>query len=366
MGLLRLLLALSVVLFHANANGFQLVGGGVAVESFFIISGFYMSLILDKKYTGVNDSYSLFIGNRLLKLYPAYWTVLMLTLLMQLSVWLFAAHPILVLYHIVHFKMQLPGIVLLCFTNIAILGQDLLGFLGLDKASGELFFTTNFMKTYPFLFNFQLIPQGWSLGIELLFYICAPFLLRKKLAVILIIMVGVILLRILLIEGLQLGYDPWIFRFFPSQLLLFLLGNLSYRLYTFIKRQDIFPDRMIYGAIAVMVLATLLYDYFPALAYKRYYYYTLVVLLLPLLINATKLFRYDMLLGELSYPVYLVHMLVLNIIGTINGRSTLLAAIPKTLLTVVLTLLASLLINRFVIRPIDRYRQSRVKTVPLT
>ncbi len=364
MGLLRLLLAVSVVLFHTNASGFQLVGGGVAVESFFIISGFYMSLVLDKKYTGVNDRYTLFLGNRLLKLFPAYWTVLLLTIMVLLLFWLLTGHPMLVFYHIVHFKMQLPGILFLGFTNIAILGQDLLSFLGLDKATGELFFTTNFMKTYPFLFNFQFIPQGWSLGIELLFYIVAPFLLRKKLPVILFLMLLVLLLRVFLTEGLHLGYDPWIFRFFPSQLVLFLLGNLSYRLYRFFNEKKFFTDSMVGFGIVVMILATLLYAYLPGVPYKRYGYYGLIFLLLPLLINASKVFRYDMLLGELSYPVYLVHMLVLNIMGTLNNRFHFLAALPKTLLTVVLSILVSLLINRFVIRPMETYRQSRLQSLP--
>ena len=77
MGILRLLLAISVVLAHSSPLfGITSVGGALAVQAFYIISGFYMSLILNEKYTGGNNSYYLFISNRLLRLYPIYWVVL--------------------------------------------------------------------------------------------------------------------------------------------------------------------------------------------------------------------------------------------------------------------------------------------------
>jgi peptidoglycan/LPS O-acetylase OafA/YrhL len=362
MGVLRFLLAISVVLFHADASGYQMVGGGVAVESFFMISGFYMSLVLDQKYTGVNNRYSLFIGNRLLKLYPAYWTVLILALVMQLFVWVFSGHPILLIHQMVHFKMDLPGIVFLSFSNLAIIGQDLVSFFGLNKVTGELFFTTDFMKTYPFLFSFLVIPQGWSLGIELSFYLVAPFLLRKKLPVILAAMVLVFLLRRYLIHGLDLHYDPWIFRFFPSQLLIFLAGNLSYRLY--VKTKPGLPSAGTWVCAALIIISaiTFLYSLIPATAYKKEMYLLLVFFSLPVLMNASNVSRYDILLGELSYPVYLSHMLALQTISTLVSQTGFLRNIPIVIPTLVLTLILSVLINRFVVRPVDRYRQARVRT----
>ena len=55
MGTLRLLLALSVVLFHSGPfvfTGSDWVGGIVAVEGFFVVSGFYMTLVLHQRYGG--------------------------------------------------------------------------------------------------------------------------------------------------------------------------------------------------------------------------------------------------------------------------------------------------------------------------
>src|SRR5450759_4624800 len=74
MGIIRVLLALSVVAAHFGGIwNLRFVGGQVAVQSFYIISGFYMSLILNEKYVGKNKSYKLFITNRFLRLYPIYW-----------------------------------------------------------------------------------------------------------------------------------------------------------------------------------------------------------------------------------------------------------------------------------------------------
>lgn len=51
MGLIRILLAISVIASHSDALfGFNFVGGGLAVQAFFMISGFYMALILSGKY----------------------------------------------------------------------------------------------------------------------------------------------------------------------------------------------------------------------------------------------------------------------------------------------------------------------------
>src|SRR5260370_9516411 len=63
--------------------GYFLVGGNISVNSFFIISGFYMAFILNEKYVGKNSSYRLFITNRFLRIYPIYWIILFFTILIS-------------------------------------------------------------------------------------------------------------------------------------------------------------------------------------------------------------------------------------------------------------------------------------------
>jgi len=72
MGIIRVALALAVVLSHLPPATFHFVSGGVAVQAFFIISGFYMALVLSSKYS----STSLFYSNRLLRLMPSYFVMM--------------------------------------------------------------------------------------------------------------------------------------------------------------------------------------------------------------------------------------------------------------------------------------------------
>src|SRR5258708_39536128 len=77
MGSLRLCIALSVAFGHFGMPlGFPT--SDIAVKSFFVISGFYMALVLNEKYGP--GSYWLFISNRLLRLWPAFFVVLILSL----------------------------------------------------------------------------------------------------------------------------------------------------------------------------------------------------------------------------------------------------------------------------------------------
>src|SRR5713226_5516703 len=83
MGILRLLFALSVLISHSRQFfGYNIANPTIAVFSFFIISGFYMGLVLDKKY-GVRSKF-LFLSNRFLRIYPLYWLTLLIAFVLIL------------------------------------------------------------------------------------------------------------------------------------------------------------------------------------------------------------------------------------------------------------------------------------------
>ena len=184
MGLLRFILAVTVVIAHSSSIlGFTLVGGQIAVQAFYIISGFYMTLILNEKYVGTNSSYKLFITNRFLRLYPIYWTVLALTVLyssldpLNLKGDEYAAFS----YYVNYFNdLSLGSFLFLLFTNLFLFLQDSVLFLGLNTSDGSLFFTQNFRESSPPLFNFLFLPQAWTIGVEISFYLIAPFIVRRK------------------------------------------------------------------------------------------------------------------------------------------------------------------------------------------
>lgn len=86
MGIIRFLLAIAVVFAHTGHEQYmQMVGGKLAVELFYIFSGFYMALILTEKYVGLK-MYKVFITNRMLKLYPIYWVVALLVIFFSLYI----------------------------------------------------------------------------------------------------------------------------------------------------------------------------------------------------------------------------------------------------------------------------------------
>jgi peptidoglycan/LPS O-acetylase OafA/YrhL len=83
-GLLRILLAISVFCAHSRPLGsLRWLSGDLAVESFFVISGFYMQLILSTKYTKErlgNTWVWQFYKARYLRLLPVYWVGCLLAL----------------------------------------------------------------------------------------------------------------------------------------------------------------------------------------------------------------------------------------------------------------------------------------------
>ena len=85
MGILRFLLAFAVFNGHANLPlGFSIVAGSTAVHCFFVISGFYMAMVLNEKYIPAGASYADFISSRMLRLAPAYLMVVVLTIFVAL------------------------------------------------------------------------------------------------------------------------------------------------------------------------------------------------------------------------------------------------------------------------------------------
>jgi peptidoglycan/LPS O-acetylase OafA/YrhL len=87
-GILRLILASAVVLVHTGSFfRFNITGGGqVPVELFYIISGFYMALVLNEKYVGPGSGRA-FYANRMLRLLPAYWVMACVALVIYLYIY---------------------------------------------------------------------------------------------------------------------------------------------------------------------------------------------------------------------------------------------------------------------------------------
>ncbi|MGO9112462.1 MAG: acyltransferase family protein [Thermoguttaceae bacterium] len=358
MGLLRLLLAVSVVLVHTRGCfGFRPLGAAEAVQAFYMISGFYMAMILTEKYRGPG-SYRLFLSNRFLRIYPIYWITVVLSIFAWATCYLLTgqAGPL-----AARVSVGLPGCAVLGVCNALIFGQDAVLFTALD-AHGGLVWTSNCWSSSPPVSEFLLVPQAWSLGVELLFYLCAPFLVRRSPRILIGVILTSLALRGYVYFHLGWTHDPWTYRFFPLEIAFFLAGSLGYQLYRRIRTRCV-PPRWLLPGLALFFLICLLYQFVPAwdaggVVIKQWIFYVLAWVAIPWLFTASKDSRIDRYLGELSYPLYLVHFLAVWFLPPLLLRIGIAQAVPLWVLAASLGLSVGLI--HFVSAPLERIRQQRV------
>ena len=227
MGIIRFLLAVCVVMNHMPFSAPHFFDSELAVRSFFVISGFYMALILNEKYS----LYSMFLTNRLLRLYPIYFVVLLITFIFVL----FNHHFI----YPTFWEILNPfSFIFIVLANLIILGQDIIMFMGVNYSNGTLFFTANWHNIDLPLYQYLIVPQAWSISIELMFYAIAPFIVKRNPGWIILIIITSTLFR-LGMGAIGHNNDPWGYRFFPFELTSFSFGILSYSIYRKIKNYNI-------------------------------------------------------------------------------------------------------------------------------
>ena len=358
MGLLRLLLAVSVVLVHTRGCfGFCPLGAPEAVQAFYMISGFYMAMILTEKYRGPG-SYRLFLTNRFLRIYPIYWITAGLSIFAWLICYLLTgqAGPL-----AARTAVGPVGCAMLGVSNALIFGQDATLFTGLD-AHGDLHLTANCWASNPPLSEFLLVPQAWSLGVELLFYLCAPFLVRRSPRVILSIILASLALRGYVYFHLGWTHDPWTYRFFPLELAFFLAGALAYQVYRRNRAINV-SHRVLLAGMALFFAICLLYQFVPAweagdVVIRQWIFYAVAWAAIPWLFKASKDSRIDRHLGELSYPLYIVHFLAVWFLPPLMLRIGVTQCAPLWVLASSLGL--SVAMVHFVSNPLERIRQQRV------
>ncbi|MEO8678041.1 MAG: acyltransferase [Vicinamibacterales bacterium] len=349
MGVFRILLAFCVVLSHGLNIAIPVATADVAVQTFYIVSGFYMGLILTEKYR----DFSPYFTNRLLRLYPAYFVVLIVTLahsIVRLLMGRSAADPGLVAYVSDFAPLGLAARTYLIGTNLVLWTQDLTMFLKLAPAGQGLAWTTNFALSNPHVEKFLLVPQAWSLSIELSFYLLAPWLVARSTALLITIVAATLVARLLLAR-IGLDFDPWTYRFFPIEVGSFVLGILSYRSMG-ARSASAWQQR---AALAGLLMATLTYSAGPGGSLQRLAFYGYCVWALPLVFQLTRRNRVDRYLGELSYPIYLTHLLVISV-----ALYSHLSGTALSVLIVALVVGASVALQEVVQKPVERYRAWRV------
>ncbi len=360
MGVLRFFLALSVLNEHAgNLLGLSLLSADLAVQAFYMISGFYMALILNEKYQLGKGSYFDFIVSRFLRIFPTYFVVLLLTIFLSLfSIQVCGKNigPItLWLQNWVQFDW--PTQLFLVISHVGLFGQDAYYFIGLDQLGG-LYLEPNLWINHNEFYKFMFVPQAWSLSLELCFYLLAPFLVRCSIPTVALMITASIGVRFILMLWFGWKSDPWAYRFFPSELSLFLCGIAAYRIYSIIKIRKM-DTQTLFGwlTLGCAACAVLLISHSPGgfIMWKNISYFVAILLALPFLFKLTKHSKIDSIIGELSYPMYLCHMLVIWLFNLIELPNRIMSNIGVLLVT----LLMSISLYWYVDRKVNIYRHKK-------
>lgn len=378
MGLLRFLLATAVIAEHSTPIfGLSLTGGHLAVRLFFIISGFYMALILSTKYTKNRPRrYWLFISNRFLRIYPTYYVVLFLCLAFYAAASMYLRHPAdrLVLWQSAAQHGGGWGLFWVGFCQLTVIGMDAVSMFVYSLGQGLHLPGANtpaasvawlptagadpsgLVPAWRFLF----VPQSWSISIELVFYLLVPWLISWRTRNLLILAVASLASEAVCSHLMYPAlFQSLSYFFFPFQLVLFLLGVIAYR------HSETYLDWLArplkIGVVAAMFASLFASQFLPEL-WGNILCTALVFLSLPILFEATKKNRFQKWVGDLSYPMYMCHILVKWGLLALAGVSRIGAgkSPPGWLLLVCATVAAAVLLWR-VDYPVDKWRQRRLE-----
>jgi len=272
-GALRLFFSLLVVYTHLAAGGFI---GGRAVFGFYLLSGYLMTLVLQERYLFRPGPYFL---NRALRLYPDYWLVAGLTLIIIIKI------PEAQSFHSAY---QLRNGIIDYLGNLLI---------------------------FPFVVyknGLRLVPPTWSVAIEMVHYFLLWLVVaRRKGFALLALAVGAGFHAWSLANG-----EPPYARYYSvfASLLPFALGATLY----FYSPQVQALDRKkacaigVAGFLTFVVTGTMLYlpNVSPFVFNASVYVNLLGVLGMVAALSQFPVPKWDEWCGQLAYPVFLVHWLV--------------------------------------------------------
>lgn len=292
MGLLRWALAMAVCLCHLSAGddaAWRPLGGEAAVLCFFVISGFYMEMVLSERYTPerLGPGYlRRFYLARYLRLYPAFLLVTLVLLVASLMPG----------------RVELPASLRCAEANTPLT----LATCGLEWFAQLTMLMLNLPSTAHLL-----IPPGWSLGVEIGWYAIAPWVSRRKGGVLAVLAaVGALSLFVPYAQHLPVLFAAHCF----------VMGAVAWRL-----RERLVIDArwaspwLLRGLVLVAVGLALPAEWtlgaFDPHAHNqvdRLVYPVLTALIVPSLHLRASAERWDHWLGQLSYPLYLVHQAVID------------------------------------------------------
>lgn len=161
--------------------------------------------------------------------------------------------------------------------------------------------------------------------------------------------------------------DPWRSRFFASNLPFFFLGVVSYWIYA--RAVSFRHSKTIGRMVAIVGVCSLIGSvYFAGGAFlfdgaedydqiRLWIFYLLFTVGMPFLFILSKDIKWDSYIGEISYPVYLVHGLIIGSLAPAHFSPSV-----RLILMLAITLAVSTALFVFVDRPVDRIRRALAST----
>lgn len=286
LGITRFVLALLVLLSHANGTGFKLNLGVIAVIIFYFTSGYLMQRsygrFVKHSRTPIRDFYL----DRLLKLFPQYGLVVLAS---------FAAIACLGPSQHVLFMNQEPRLDKILL-NLALLPANYI-FAPLVIES---------MLPHP------IIPPAWSLAAEFHFYLLLPliFLLpRKGFLAVLVVTAGIQICALFFASG-SFNSNNFGYRLIFGALIFFLFGYAYARSQEYLYKQLIRLIWAIYACL-LLVIAPIFQLFGNPLVMELLLGAVLAWPLISAALNSKPqeawLRTADSLLGRLAYPIFIGH-----------------------------------------------------------
>jgi peptidoglycan/LPS O-acetylase OafA/YrhL len=322
-----------------------------AVMIFFIISGFYIAMILNKTYQGAGSTKA-FYFSRFFRLWPIYFIITLCAMYASVPLPNSDQNPSALIWkEIADGTMPIRVAIGILFSNFFMFFHDLEYYFSSDISHG--FKLIQGFNGGPGLTIYDFVRPGWSLGVEICFYLIAPFIIRNMRAIIIVATTS-LLINLYWIH-VEAKFEPWRCMFFPSVVYLFMMGAMSYHVFLGGWFRKINWKDVLLVLLMCVVLKFVsdkinadrpVYFAFEPL---KFAYYALAI---PLLFTITKNWRWDRFVGELSYPLYLSHVLIYSII--------IFSGYPETTATgtfaLIITLIISVLLVIIIDAPLDKWR----------
>ena len=293
MGIIRFLLALAIVNYHADITTLpRFLNNNTVVAAFFVISGFSISYTLSHNYSFNRQGLIAYYKKRFTRIYPLYYIALIFSIIVGILV-----SSTSVVTSMTAAIKQFQGASLLrqahyVFENVTLCN----GWHAWIPTPG----------TMPLI-----VLPAWTLLVEWWFYLLAPFIHRLRSKWILCLMVFSMICRFVTYHhsfGLNSLPDN---QFFPNQLIYFLIGIMSYRYGKYVTATNLRIKQTLLGILSCVII---LGQFISPIGATHWLFLFVLATILPSIQSFDLHDSKIKFFGKMSYPLFLFHLPIIWLI----------------------------------------------------